>query len=145
MTSGELADGLNRLIKAACVGAKSLQSYLTLCNPMHCRPPGSSVHDVLQARMLEQVAISSQPRDWTLICLLHWQAGSLPLVPAGKPLLRLVGENCLKLFTLQGSSTTLLPREGFLSALPAPHFPLALSSLISPLPFLQNRPSLGFL
>ena len=31
-----------------CVHAKSLQSYLTLCNPMACSPPSSSVHGVLQ-------------------------------------------------------------------------------------------------
>ena len=33
--------------------AKSLQSYSTLCNPMDCSPPGSSVHGILQARILE--------------------------------------------------------------------------------------------
>ena len=32
--------------------------YLTLCDPMHCSPPGSSVHGILQARTLEWVAIS---------------------------------------------------------------------------------------
>ena len=44
------------------------QSNLTLCDPMDCGPPGSSVHGVLHARILEWVAISSsrgssQPRD----------------------------------------------------------------------------------
>ena len=34
------------------------QSCLTLCNPLDCSPPGSSVHGILQARILEQVAIS---------------------------------------------------------------------------------------
>ena len=34
------------------------QSCLTLCNPMDCSPPGSSVHGILQARILERVAIS---------------------------------------------------------------------------------------
>ena len=34
------------------------QLYPTLCNPMDCSPPGSSVHGVLQARTLEWVAIS---------------------------------------------------------------------------------------
>ena len=34
------------------------QSYLTLCEPMDCRRPGSSVHGILQARVLEWVAIS---------------------------------------------------------------------------------------
>ena len=43
---------------------------LTLCDPMDCRPPGSSVHGVFQAKVLEWVAISfctvsSQPRDRT--------------------------------------------------------------------------------
>ena len=35
------------------------QLCLTLCDPMDCSPPGSSVHGILQARMLEYVAISS--------------------------------------------------------------------------------------
>ena len=36
--------------------AKSLQSCPTLCDPMNCSPPGSSVHEILQARILEWVA-----------------------------------------------------------------------------------------
>ena len=48
------------------------QSCPTLCDPMDCSPPGSSVHGVFQARILERVAISfsrgsSQPRDWTQV------------------------------------------------------------------------------
>ena len=35
------------------------QSCLTLCDPMKCSPPGSSVHGILQSRILEWVAISS--------------------------------------------------------------------------------------
>ena len=38
--------------------AKLLQSCLTLCNPMDCSLPGSSVYGILQARTLEWVAIS---------------------------------------------------------------------------------------
>ena len=61
------------------VCAQSLQSCSTLCNPMDCSPPGSSVHGILHARILEWAAItflqrSSQPRDWTwefFTCLLH--------------------------------------------------------------------------
>ena len=46
------------------------QSYLILCNPMDCSLPGSSFHGILQASILEWVAIpftrgSFQPRDWT--------------------------------------------------------------------------------
>ena len=72
--------------------AKLLQSCLTLCNPMDCGPPGSSVygdspdkitgvgcHALLQRIFLTQ---GSNP---PLLCLLHWQAGSLPLAPPGKP------------------------------------------------------------
>ena len=59
---------------------------LTLYDPMDCSPPGSSVHGILQARILEWVAISSSrgsfwPRDWTHVScvscdgrwlLYHW-------------------------------------------------------------------------
>ena len=51
--------------------AKSLQSCLTLCDPMDCSLPASSVHGILQARILEWVAISfsrgSQSRDPTQV------------------------------------------------------------------------------
>ena len=40
-----------------CIHAKSLQSRLTLCGPMDCSLPGSSLHGILQARILEWVAI----------------------------------------------------------------------------------------
>ena len=43
---------------AAAAAAKSLQSYLTLCNPRDSSPPGSTVPGTLQARTLEWVAIS---------------------------------------------------------------------------------------
>ena len=51
--------------------AKWLQSCPTLCDPVNCSPPGSSVHGMLQARILEWVAMpssrgSSWPRDQTL-------------------------------------------------------------------------------
>jgi len=49
-----------------------LQSCLTLCDPMNCSLPGFSVHGILQAEILEWVAMpssreSSQPRDQTCI------------------------------------------------------------------------------
>ena len=57
-----------RPLLRGCLCAESLQSCLNLCGPMDCSPPGSSVHGILQARMLEQAAISfsrgsSWPRD----------------------------------------------------------------------------------
>ena len=64
------------------------QSCPTLCDPMDCSPSGSSVHGILQARILKGVAIpfsrrSSWPRDWTWSPAL--QADSLPSEVSGKP------------------------------------------------------------
>ena len=57
------------------------QSCPILCNPMDCSPPGSSVHCIFQAKLLDWVAISfsrasSQPRDLTCVCgisCIDWQ------------------------------------------------------------------------
>ena len=70
LTSPVLA-GVFFTIKAICCCSVS-QSCLTLCNPMDCRLPGSSIHGILQARILEWVAISfsresSRPRDRTRV------------------------------------------------------------------------------
>ena len=46
------------LLLAAAAAAKSLQSCLTLCDPIDSSPPGSPVPGILQARTLEWVAIS---------------------------------------------------------------------------------------
>ena len=40
------------------------QSGPTLCDPMDCSPPGSSIHRIFQARVLEGVAISSRGSSW---------------------------------------------------------------------------------
>ena len=60
------------LIRIKHVCAKSSQSCPTLCNPMDCSPPGFSVHETLQARILEWIAMPSsrghsQPRDLTSV------------------------------------------------------------------------------
>ena len=64
-----------------------------LCNPMDHSPPGSSVHGILQARILDWVAMPSskeifptQRSNPHLIHVLHCQAGSLPQVSFGKPI-----------------------------------------------------------
>ena len=73
--------------------AKSLQLCLTLCDPIDCSPPGSSVHGILQLRILEWAAIPfsrgvSWPRDQTHISFVSCiDACSLPLVPPGKPII----------------------------------------------------------
>ena len=52
------------LLSGLCC-AKSLQLCPTFCNPMDCSPPGSSVHGILQARILEWVAVpSSRGSSW---------------------------------------------------------------------------------
>ena len=69
------------------------QSCPTLSDLMNCSWPGSSDHGILQARILEGVAISSfreeifltQGSNPHLLCLLLWQADSLPLPQPGKP------------------------------------------------------------
>ena len=72
--------------------AKSLQSCPTLCDSMNCSPPGSSVHRVLQASILEWVNVSSSrgstwPRDWTLTSCTSCLGRCTTTEPPWKPLL----------------------------------------------------------
>ena len=67
--------GLSKLVLVSSqvkVEVLGIQSCPTLCNPMNCSPPGSSVHDILPARILEWIASPfwegfSWPRDWTQV------------------------------------------------------------------------------
>ena len=76
-----------------CVCAKSLWSCLTLCNPMDCSLPGSSVHGIVQARILEWVAMPSSkgsfwPRNQMLISYISCigrQGGVLSTTNLGNP------------------------------------------------------------
>ena len=62
-----------------CIWVQCMLSHVQLsANPMDCSPPGSFVHGISQARMLEW------RRNLCLWHLLHWQANSLPLAPPGK-------------------------------------------------------------
>ena len=84
------------------------QSCLTLHNPIGCTLPGSSVHGISQARILEWVAIfypGDLPRRKIILTQgsnpsLHWQADSLPPAPPGsteeKAKVR-VAQSCLTL------------------------------------------------
>ena len=81
-----------RVCMCMCARTMMLQFCWTLCDPVDCSPPGSSVRGIPQARILEWVAMPSS-RDLPnagiepcLLCLPHWQAGSLSPVPPGKPL-----------------------------------------------------------
>ena len=80
-----------------CVHAKLLQSCPTVCDPVDCSPPGSSVHGILQTRILEcrQEYCSRLPfltpgdldpgiKPMSLV-FPAGQVDSLPLAPSGKP------------------------------------------------------------
>ena len=69
MILGEKGDEIKECCAVLCLVA---ELCLTLCNSMDCSPPGSSVHGILQARILEWVAMlssrgSSQPMDRTQV------------------------------------------------------------------------------
>ena len=71
-----------------CVCVLIAQSYLTLCNPMDCSLPCLPVHGILQARILEWVAISFSrglPNPGIEPKFPALQAVSLPSEPLGKP------------------------------------------------------------
>ena len=78
---------LVNILKEDCLHVKLPWSCPTLCDPMDCSPPGSSIHEILQARTLEWVAVpplGNLPAPGSnppILCPLHWQVGSLPLVP----------------------------------------------------------------
>ena len=82
-------------IKTIMFSCAQSQSCLTLCYPMGCSLPGSSVHGIFQTRILGWVAIpfskvSSQPQDRTWVscvsCIDKWILFTTE--PAGKPWLR---------------------------------------------------------
>ena len=150
MTSGELADGLNRFSKAACVRAKSVQCvwlFAKLWTVAHQAPLSMTFSRQEYWSGLPFPPLGGLPGPGTEPSSLVSPAlagGFFTTRAIGKPLPKLAGEDWLQLLTLQGSSKTWLPREGFLNALPHSHSPPGLSSLLSPPPFLRNRPSLGF-
>ena len=53
-----VGEGQGSLVFFSPAAAKSLQLFLTLCDPMDCSLPGFSIHGILQARTMEWVAIS---------------------------------------------------------------------------------------
>ena len=65
-----------KFMVSACV----TQSCLTLCKPVDCSPPGSSVHGILQTRILQWIAMlssrgSSQSRDQSQVSCISCIAG----------------------------------------------------------------------
>ena len=84
----EWTDTLTILESHGCGVVLLAQPCPTLCDPMGCSPPGSSVHGILQARMLEWVAMSSsrgssQPR--VRACISCIAGRFFTTEPLGKP------------------------------------------------------------
>ena len=114
MTNSEvlLVKAKKLLFRCVCVRAHvCTHSCPTLCDPMDCSQPGSSVHGILQARVLEWVANfssrgSSWPRDWTWISYITgelfiiWATREAPyflgLSPQNKKIILFLG--CVFLF-----------------------------------------------
>ena len=77
------------LLRYACM--LSCFRSVSLCDAMGCSLPASFVHGILQARILEWIVMpfSRDLPDSGIkpmsLCLLHWQAGFLPLVSQGSP------------------------------------------------------------
>ena len=77
-----------------CTPACKVTSVLSYClRPMECSTPGSSVHEILQAKIrvschtLLQRIFPTQELNQCLLCPQHWQAGSLLLASPAKPIL----------------------------------------------------------
>ena len=94
--------GSVKMILHMCMCAKSLQSSLIMCDPVDCSQPGSSVHGILQAAVLEwgchallQGIFLTQGSNLWLLHPLHWQVGSSRLAPPGKPILHISYTNCV--------------------------------------------------
>ena len=87
-----LIAALKKIIHLLCMHTASFQLCLILCDPIDWHLPDSSVHGILQARILEWIAMtssrgSSRPKDQIHVShvSLHWFSSSLPLGPSGKP------------------------------------------------------------
>ena len=79
---GPTEGGSAPFLLASGVCVLSCFSCVRLCNPMDCSPSAASVHGILQARILEWVAMpasrgSSWPRDWTRVSQSPASAGGL--------------------------------------------------------------------
>ena len=95
-------------------------SRVRLCDPMDCSPPGSSVHGILQARILEWDAISfsrgsSWPRNWTQVS--YPEGGFFTTESAGRPISCHRAFACMDPFPCSVSHTTSLICSFFSSPL----------------------------
>ena len=106
-----IANVSQHILSAVCLHAKSLQSCPTLCNPLDCDPPASSVQGILQARIPEtgchallQENLPNAGMEPASLYLLPWQESSLPLAPPGNPSVCLVSPNLQTICFLETST-----------------------------------------
>ena len=107
--------------RCACAFVLSLFSHVWLCDLVDSSLPDSSLHGILQARILKWVAIpfsrrSSRRRDQTYAAhLLHRQANSLTLVPPWKhqPVPHVVNKQWLKALSHHTSDKLQVKRGAF--------------------------------
>ena len=108
-TSPSVSSCVNQM--GACMDVQLIQSCPTLCDPVNCSPPGSSVHGILQARILEQVAMPSSrgifPTQGLNPHLLHWRQILYPLSHLGSP------TKCIFLILIFEGHALRLPRQIF--------------------------------
>ena len=102
------------LYRYMCAKVLVVQLCPVLCNPIDCSLLGSSVHEILQPRILEWVAMSfsrrsSQSRNQThLFCFPHWQVSSFPLGHLGRPYKCIFVSKLIKLYTF--FHTSIIPQ-----------------------------------
>ena len=109
-----------------CSHAQSLLSCPTLCDPMDCSPPGSSVHGIFQAGILEWVAISSSrgsshPRGQT--CVSCIADGFFTTKPLGEALRLPTDEATACALYIEGEIPADMQRTSFLGVKLPPVFP----------------------
>ena len=117
-------EGCKILNGCACMHARSFQLCPTLCDPKDCCQPGSSVHGILQARILEWVAMpsSSAPSHTGIKPESLTSPGSLAFFPTWEAQMSVVG--------VTNHSVTVASVALFQNANQAPRWPI-------PVPFLQ--------
>ena len=136
LSLGKITASLTHSFRAVLCCAKSLQSCPTLCDPMDGSPPGSSVHGILQARILEWVAMpssrgSSQPRDQTHIShvscigrqvLYHWRHLGSSLEPVFHNNRSHCNETCIHMLFVPGYVFPFSSLGSFHVSFPQIHF-----------------------
>ena len=122
-------------VKRRCV----TQSCLTLCNPVNCRQSDSSIHGILQARILEWIAMPSQHRDRNLVSHIAGRFFTMWATREAPRWKRKVGQKSFLNTSLRPVGSTHRVRTNVLPLLNLiPHVPSLYSCLIQRRPFYRG-------